>query len=200
MIRWLKRYVTTVLGTAAVLATLSLHHGLKSQTLEDKPSEAATIGVSFRLASSNGGTIDSETLKGTPYGLFFGFTHCPEICPTTLYEMSKALKELGPEAKDFRVFFVTVDPERDTAAKLKDYLGNFDPRIEALVPTAGQLSQIAKAFNAVYEKVPTSDGSYTMGHTVTVYLVNRDGKLVDETFFGDYPEQRLAKLRKLIGL
>jgi protein SCO1/2 len=183
----------------AVLAALSLHQDTKSQTLEDKPPEAEGTRVSFRFASSNGGYVDSKELKGKPYGLFFGFAHCPDICPTTLSEVSKTLSELGPAAKDFRMFFVTVDPERDTAPMLEQYMANFDPRIEALVPTFDELAQISKTFDATYKKIPTSDGDYTMGHTITVYLMDREGKLHSVTSFGELPEKRLAKVQKLLS-
>ncbi|MCB1417371.1 MAG: SCO family protein, partial [Nitratireductor sp.] len=138
-------------------------------------------------------------LAGKPYGVFFGFTHCPEVCPTTLYEMSTMLAGLGPEAKDFRLFFITVDPERDTAPFLKDYLANFDPRIEALVPTPDELQQVAKAYRAYYAKVKTSDGGYTMDHTATVYLMNGKGQLQSTIAFGEAAETRKAKLEKLLA-
>lgn len=157
------------------------------------------IGGDFRLASSKGGVVDSADLKGKPYAMFFGFTHCPEVCPTTLYEMSTSLATLGDRATDFRVFFVTVDPERDTVEKMRDYIANFDPRMEALVPTPDELQKIAKDFRIYFAKVPTSDGSYTMDHTATVYLMDGDGHLAGTIAFGEAAETRLAKLRKLIG-
>ncbi|MGB9144009.1 MAG: SCO family protein, partial [Aestuariivirga sp.] len=100
--------------------------------------------------------------------------------------------------KDFRLFFITVDPERDTAAMLKDYLSNFDPRIEALVPTPDELTRVAKEFRAIYEKVPGSDGEYTMNHTATVYLMNREGKLASTISYDETPENRIAKLGQLL--
>jgi protein SCO1/2 len=115
-----------------------------------------------------------------------------------MFEMSKALTTLGDEAKDFRLFFITVDPERDTAQMLKDYLSNFDPRMEALVPSMTELPIAAKAFRAIYNKVPTSDGSYTMDHTATVFLMGRDGKLFGTIRYGEKPDDRAAKLRRLM--
>lgn len=158
-----------------------------------------SIGTPFKLASSSGGVLDSATLKGKPYGMFFGFTHCPEVCPTTMSDMTETLKALGDDAKDFKLYFVTVDPERDTAADLKDYISNFDPRIEALVPTPAELPALAKAFRIYYEKVPTSDGSYTMNHTATVLLFNRDGDLFGTLAYDEKPEIRLQKLKRLIS-
>ncbi len=156
------------------------------------------IGGPFKLASSRGGVVDSSALKGKPYGVFFGFTHCPEVCPTTMYEMTKALGKLGDEARDFRLFFITVDPERDTAETLADYISNFDPRIEALVPTLTELPQIAAKFRAVYEKVPTSDGSYTMNHTASVFLFSRDGQFFGTLSFDENADTKLEKLKRLM--
>lgn len=158
----------------------------------------ANIGGPFTLASAKGGEVSSESLKGKPYALFFGFTHCPEVCPTTLYEMSSTLAKLGDDAKDFRVFFITVDPERDTLAAMKDYVANFDARMEALVPTPDQLQQIARDFRVYFAKVPTSDGGYTMDHTATIFLMNAEGHFAGTIAFGEAPEMREAKLRRLL--
>ena len=186
---------SVILGVAAVLVAFLLY----GQFMRGPPGGGLALGGPFKLASANGGIIDSAELRGHPYGVFFGFTHCPEVCPTTLYEMSETLKQLGDEAKDFRLFFITVDPERDTAALLKDYVGNFDPRMEGLVPTLEELKAVAKSFRAYYDKQPTSDGSYTMSHTAMIYLMDRDGNFVTVIPYGDTPEGRLDKMRKLLG-
>jgi protein SCO1 len=159
---------------------------------------ALAIGGPFKLESSAGGVVDSETLKGQPFAVFFGFTHCPEVCPTTLYEMSNALGKLGDEAKDFKVFFITVDPERDTAEFMKSYLTSFDPRIVGLRPSPEELPQVAKAYRVFYEKVATSDGDYTMNHTALVYLMDRQGKFFGTLDYEEAPDTRLAKLRRLL--
>ena len=186
------------LGLAAILAAIL---GLAYFNAGQAPvMPMVEIGGPFRLSSSKGGVVDSRDLKGKPYAVFFGFTHCPEVCPTTLYEMSMALGKLGDAARDFRVFFITVDPERDTVDKMRDYIANFDPRMEALVPTPDELQPIAKAFRIYFAKVPTSDGSYTMDHTATVFLMDADGRLASTIAFGEKAEVREAKLRKLLGL
>ena len=159
---------------------------------------ALQIGGAFTLASSKGGTVSSESLKGAPYGMFFGFTHCPMVCPTTLTEMQAAMAALGDDAKDFRLFFVTVDPERDTREFVADYLSNFDPRMEGLIPTVAELPALAKAFRVFYQKVPTSDGSYTMDHTATVFLFNRDGNFAGTLAFDEDPKTRATKLQRLV--
>lgn len=159
----------------------------------------ADIGMPFVLASSKGGMVDSQTLIGKPYALFFGFTHCPEVCPTTLYEMSSSLGRLGKQADGFRVFFVTVDPERDTAESLRDYLSNFDSRMEGLVPTVEQLPALASAYRIFYAKVPTSDGSYTMDHSALVYLFDKDGRYADMIPYGTASATRDKKLRAVLA-
>jgi protein SCO1/2 len=159
----------------------------------------ADIGGTFHLASANGGYIDSQDLIGKPYGVFFGYTHCPDVCPSALYAMSLDLDELGDSAKEFRLFFITVDPERDTAGVLRDYISNFDPRIVALVPTPNELAAVAKTFRAIYQKVPIGDGDYSMNHTAIVYLMGRDGHLASTIDFGEDETNRLAKLRHLMN-
>jgi protein SCO1/2 len=185
---------------AAVVAAILGYLTLVQLNGNAPPLVTVQIGGPFELASSKGGTVASSDLRGKPYAMFFGFTHCPEVCPTTLYEMSTALGKLGNGAKDFRVFFVSVDPERDTVDNMRGYMASFDPRMEALVPTMEQLTEIARDFRVYYARVPTSDGSYTMDHTATVYLMDGEGQLAGTISFGEKPEMREAKLRKLIGL
>ena len=171
----------------------------RNTPLSERLQSVADIGGPFELASSRGGTVSSQSLIGKPYAIFFGFTHCPEVCPTALYEMSNLLAKLGDEAKDFRVFFVTVDPERDTAALLKDYVANFDPRIEGLVPTPEQLPSLAAAFRVYYAKVPASDGAYTMDHTALVFLMDAEGRFAGTMAYEEDAALREEKLRKLLA-
>jgi protein SCO1/2 len=186
-------------GMVAAFAAIAGYTYIERGVLVQHVTAAAEIGEPFHLASSNGGFVDSKDLLGKPYGIFFGYTHCPEICPTTLYEMSKTITDLGEQAKDFRLFFVTVDPQRDTVPVLKDYLSNFDPRIEALVPTLDELPQIAKAFRVFYQKVPETDGGYSMNHTATLFLFGRGGRFVSTIAWGESPDMRLAKLKRLVA-
>ena len=157
------------------------------------------IGGPFVLASAKGGVVDSKTLQGKPYAVFFGFTHCPEVCPTTLNDMSNSLVALGDAAKDFRMFFITVDPARDTLETMKDYVSNFDPRIDALVPTDAQLKQLAADFRVYYAKVPSGDGGYTMDHTATVFLFDRSGRFAGTLAYDEADSAKQAKLKRLLG-
>jgi protein SCO1/2 len=185
----------TLWGVVAVFAALLAYLYWNGQTANK--TAGLDIGMPFTLASSKGGTVSSDSLKGTPYAMFFGFTHCPVICPTTLYEMDAAFKALGDDGKDLRMFFVSVDPERDTQAFLANYIANFDPRIEGLIPTTEELPALAKAFRVFYRKVPSSDGSYTMDHTATVFLFDRNGEFAGTLAFDEDPKMRVAKLKRL---
>ncbi len=158
----------------------------------------ALIGGPFKLASASGAVVDSESLKGKPYVIFFGFTHCPEVCPTTLYALTSALKDMGEAAKDIPAFFVTVDPDRDTAQALKDYMASFDNRVVALRPAnAEELAAITKTFRVFYRKVPTSDGSYTMDHTALVYLMDKNGDFFGTLANGEDAATMKGKLERL---
>jgi protein SCO1/2 len=186
----------TLVAAMLLLAGLS-YLGLGS--LREKATSLADIGGPFTLASARGGVVDSDSLAGNPYAVFFGFTHCPEVCPTALYEMSTLIEKLGEDAKSFRVFFITVDPERDTAEMMKDYMANFDPRIEGLVPSLAQLPKLAADFRVYYAKVPTSDGGYTMDHTASIFLMDAAGRFAGTLAYGEEAITREAKLRKLLS-
>ncbi|MGE0239432.1 MAG: SCO family protein [Parvibaculaceae bacterium] len=195
MLRGLRIILWTIVAIAAVGAAAYVY--LERQNAA-AVAPAVAIGGPFTLAASSGGAVDSAGLKGKPFAVFFGFTHCPEVCPTTLYEMSSALGKLGDEAKDFKVFFITVDPERDTTEFLKSYLTSFDPRIVGLRPTPEELAQVARSYRIFYEKVATEGGDYTMNHTALVYLMDREGRFFGTLDYEEKPDVRLAKLRRLL--
>jgi protein SCO1 len=156
-------------------------------------------GGSFELTDHNGRPFASSVLAGRPYAIFFGFTHCPDICPTTLLEMSNNLASLGADADRMKVIFVSVDPERDTPPRLREYLASFDPRIIALTGSEAQIAAIAKGWNAFYNKVPEDDGSYTIAHSAYVYLMDADNRLVDTLGFQESEAAQLAKLKALLA-
>lgn len=162
-----------------------------------------TIGGPFKLIAQDGRMFDSAELKGRPYALFFGFTRCPDICPTTMLEMSQHLAALGPAADRLKVLFVTVDPERDTPDLLKDYLSAFDTRIVGLTGTAAEIAAVAKSYRAFYEKVPSKagakEGDYTMNHAASVYLMDANGKFMGTFNFQEKQEIQRDKLRRLVG-
>jgi protein SCO1 len=158
---------------------------------------AAPFGGPFRLTTHEGRPYSSDSLEGRPYVIFFGFTNCPDVCPTTLLEMSNHLAALGADADRLAVLYVTIDPERDTAEHLKAYLASFDPRIIGLTGSPAEIAAVARAYHVFYEKVPTSSG-YTMNHTATVYLVDAKGMLAGTTNHEESEAVQRQKLRRLL--
>lgn len=175
------RNTRIVLMSAAFLAGLVLCFSLvllvSGRMSPPSVPQTAAIGGPFRLTDQNGGTVTEQDVKGAPFLVFFGFTHCPEVCPTTLFEVSEILRNLGPDAARVRALFITVDPERDTPAALKDYLSSFDPHMLGLTGDPAAIAAVAKAYRAYYKKVPLEQG-YTMDHTAIVYLMDKDGRFV----------------------
>tara|TARA_R100000365_G_C2729986_1_gene60427 strand:- start:70 stop:690 length:621 start_codon:yes stop_codon:yes gene_type:complete len=159
----------------------------------------AAIGGPFQLTSHQGGTIDNAALAGKPYLAFFGFTHCPDVCPTTLYELSDLMNELGPVADQFNVLFFTVDPERDSQELLAQYMTAFDDRILALRGNRQETDAVVKAFAANARKVPLEGGEYTMDHTAGVYMMDAESQFVGTLDMHEPREIRLQKLRRLVG-
>lgn len=158
----------------------------------------ADFGAPINLATHDGGRLTSADLKGKPFAIFFGFTYCPDVCPTSMLELTNTIKDMGKDADKMRFLFVSVDPERDTQEHLKLYLSNFDPRIMGLVGTPEEIAALAKGYRAVYEKVPTKEG-YTINHTATIYLMDAKGKLAGTLAYQENAASRLAKLKRLVG-
>jgi len=166
---------------------------------EAQRSATPAIGKDFQLTSHRGGTVNNASLKGKPYLAFFGFTHCPDVCPTTLFELTDLMTELGPDADRLGVAFITVDPERDSPELLKAYMTSFDSRIMALRGTPEQTQTAVKAFAAYARKVPTDGDGYTMDHTAGVYLMDADGQFRGTLDMHEPKEVRLQKIRNLVG-
>lgn len=156
----------------------------------------SAIGGPFRLVDHNGQAVTDTDLKGKPFLVFFGFTHCPDICPTTLFEVSEILGKLGDDASRTNALFVTVDPERDTQDKLKDYLSSFHPRLRALTGAAAAVAGMEKTYRVYSKKVPLEGGGYTMDHTALVYLMDKEGHFVAPFNMKRKPEDAAAELRK----
>jgi protein SCO1/2 len=139
---------------------------------------ASSVGGPFDLTAMDGRRISSRQFQGAPLLVFFGFTHCPDVCPTKLMELSEVFRAAGDRAGNTRALFVTVDPARDTPELLKNYLGSFDPRIIGLTGTQEEIDAVVKAFRAYARKVPTASGDYTMDHTAIIYLMDKKGQFV----------------------
>jgi protein SCO1/2 len=160
--------------------------------------QVAAIGGPFSLTDQNGNTLTDQDLKGKPFLVFFGYTNCPDFCPTTMFEISEVLKKLGPDADRTRALFITVDPDRDTPAALKDYLSSFDPHIVALTGDQEAISAVAKAYRAYYKRVPLKEGGYTMDHLVLVYLMDKNGRFVSRFKLDRPVDASAAELRKYL--
>ncbi|MGS4885171.1 MULTISPECIES: SCO family protein [Stappiaceae] len=158
----------------------------------------AAIGGPFELVSGNGETVTDQTLAGKPTVMFFGFTYCPDVCPTTLSELQGWIEALGPDADKLNYAFVSVDPERDTPDVMRDYVGAFDDRILALTGSRENIDSMLKAYRVYAKRVPLDDGDYTMDHSAAVYLMNADNKFVGTIAYGEVEETALAKLKRLI--
>jgi len=169
------------------------------QVQEPVSTGAAAIGGPFELTSHQGETFDNARLAGKPYLVFFGFTHCPDICPTTLLELTDLMAQLGPAADRLTPLFITVDPERDTRELLASYMTAFDDRIVALRGDQAQTDAAVKAFAGYYRKVPIEGGSYTMDHTAGVILMDAEGQFAGTLDMHEPRETVLAKLRRLIS-
>ena len=161
-------------GLAVVLAAILFVAGRSSSV---GPAIAA-VGGPFQLVDQDGKTVSDADMKGRPFLVFFGYTHCPDVCPTTLFEMSQMLHALGPDAGRIGALFITVDPERDTPAVLKDYLASVDPHLRGLTGGPAAVDAALKAYRVYAKKVPLKDGDYTMDHTAVVYLMDKNGRFV----------------------
>ena len=158
----------------------------------------SAIGGPFRLVDQAGRVVTQDDLKGKPSLVFFGFTHCPDICPTTLFDVSEVFKAMGRDADRAGAYFVTVDPERDTPEILKEYLSSFDPRLRGLTGDAAAVGAMEKAYRVYSKKVPLDAGGYTMDHTALVYLMDKDGRFVAPFNLKRKPEEAAADLRRYL--
>jgi protein SCO1/2 len=155
----------------------------------------AAIGGPFQLTDQSGQTVTEKSMQGHPTLIFFGFTHCPDVCPTSLFEISEVLRAMGKDADRVNAYFISVDPERDTAEAMKDYLSSFDPHLKGLTGNPDQVAKVISAYRVYAKKVPLKDGDYTMDHTALIYLMDRDGKFISPFNLKRPPEQAAADLK-----
>ena len=155
----------------------------------------AAIGGPFQLTDQTGQTVTDKSMQGRPSLIFFGFTHCPDVCPTTLFEMSEVLKAMGEDGDRVNAYYISVDPERDTQAAMKEYLSSFDPRLKGLTGDAEEIAKVLSEYRVYAKKVPLKDGDYTMDHTALIYLMDRDGKFVSPFNINRKPEDAASDLK-----
>ena len=158
------------------------------------------VGGAFTMTEMTGKPVTDSDLRGKPSALFFGYTSCPDVCPTTLSSLTNVLGRMGASANRLNVLFVTVDPERDTPAQMRDYLSSFDPRIRGLTGTEAQTDAMATAYHVYHRRVPAGNGSYTVDHSSTVYLMDDTGRLAGELNYGEDEARIETKLTALVQL
>ncbi|MBR0902077.1 SCO family protein [Bradyrhizobium liaoningense] len=163
-----------------------------------KVAQPAAIGGPFQLTDQNGKAVTDKNLKGKPTLIFFGYTHCPDVCPTSLFEISEVLRAMGKDADKVNAVFISVDPERDTQAAMKDYLSSFDQHLQGLSGDPAETAKVITSYRVYAKKVPTKDGDYTMDHTALIYLMDRDGRFVSPFNLKRTPEEAAADLKKYL--
>jgi protein SCO1/2 len=154
-------------------------------------------GAPFTLVDQKGAEITEAAFRGQPSAVFFGFTHCPEVCPTTLFEMDGWLKKLGDEGKDIRAYFVTIDPERDRPEIMGAYVGNVSDRITGITGDPEKIAAMAKSFGIYARKVDLEGGDYTMDHTASILLLDGSGDFAGTIAYGESADAAISKLKRL---
>jgi protein SCO1 len=197
------RFAVIAIVLAAVLVVAA--GALLALAVRETPRGAAgtalanAIGGPFHLTDQNGKAVSDADLKGKWQLVFFGYTHCPDTCPTALNEIALALDQLGVKRDEVEIVFITVDPERDTPEVMKSYVQSFDAPIIALTGSADAVAQAAKAYRVYYAKHPRGDGDYDMDHSAVIYVMNPEGRFT-ATFTPDSTADAIAqRLQKLIS-
>jgi protein SCO1 len=158
----------------------------------------AAIGGPFQLSDQSGATVTEKSLQGKPTLIFFGFTHCPDVCPTALFEISEILRAMSKDADGVNAYFISVDPERDNKEAMKDYLSSFDPHLKGLTGDPEAIAKVLSAYRVYAKKVPLKDGDYTMDHTALTYLMDRDGHFVAPFNLNRTPDEAAADLKRYL--
>ncbi len=194
----MRRPTFTAWAAAAIGLTLLL------APVAPKPAEAQTTlppegsSVTFALTAMDGAAVTERTYRGKWLVIYFGYTFCPDVCPTTMLEIAGALQALGPRASAVQGLFITVDPRRDTAGVLTDYLKSFDPHLIGLTGAPAQIAAAAKSFHVFYERQDADHGNYTYDHSSFIYVVDPDGKFATAVASGSGSGQIADALSALI--
>lgn len=198
-LRLLRRLLwgATAFVSIALMLGYWLDDGSRRPIVATGPASIA-IGGPFSLTDQNGRAVTEQDFRSRPMAVFFGFTHCPDICPTTLGEFAAYMEALGPDAERMHWVFITVDPERDTPEHLARYMAPFDPRIVALTGTVAQVTQAAQNFRVTFRRVPLESGGYTMDHSASTFLLDAQGRFAGTIDFHEPDAIALEKLRLLL--
>lgn len=186
-----------ILLLAGFLGWFTLEYTKDKQQVAEGP-----YGVPFQLVDQTGKPITEAAFRDKPAAVFFGYTHCPDVCPTTLFEMDGWLQKVDPDGTKMRAYFVTVDPERDTPQIMNDYVSNVSKRITGISGDPAKIAELVKGFRIYAKKVPIDpnkpDGDYTMDHTASVFLLNNGGRFKGTIAYGEDGNVAVKKLENLI--
>ena len=164
---------------------------------KNSPKTITNIVNSINLIDHNGSSFNSNSFKQQPSLIFFGFTHCPEVCPTTLSQLSEIIANLKTKIKPTNIIFITLDPERDTQKHLKEYIEYFDKNIIGVTGSIKDLQKLANNWGVFYEKISTSKNDYTLNHTATVFMIDKYGKYRGTIAWGENQNSISQKIIKL---
>lgn len=195
-LRKARLFLWVFVALLAIVVTGIAFRGTQDGTPKDY---ASSVGGPFALVTPDGAGFTERDLAGKPYAMFFGFTRCPDVCPTTLAGMAQLRKRMGDDGMKFEIVFVSVDPGHDTPADIGNYIALFGTPIIGLTGTTAQIDQIVKAWRAFYQKVPLEGGDYTIDHTAGVFLMDRNGRLQSIIDHHENEDTALAKLRSLVA-
>lgn len=184
-------------GLIGLIAVTVFAATMITQRGPDGEEVVQAYGVPFELIDHNGDPITQDAFRGQPSAVFFGFTHCPEVCPTTVYEMDGWFRELGDEAAEIKAYFVTVDPERDTPEMLGTYLTSQSDRITGITGDPEQVREMLRGFNVYFKKFDEDEYGYNMDHTASVFLLDSNGDFRKTISYGENTETAIQKLRDL---
>ncbi|MFL0587775.1 SCO family protein [Sphingomonas olei] len=193
--------IRTTHVTALLAAALALGTAACSSPAPVKADEAAATnapGGAFRLVDTNGKTVTEQTLKGKPYAIFFGFTRCPDICPTSMNRMALLHQKLGADGDKMNIVFVSVDPEHDKSEDIAGFLSMFDAPVIGLTGEPAELKRMEEAYKIYVERVPLPNGDYTIDHTARILLFDRNGEFATTMDAAEPEDRALDRLRKLI--
>lgn len=197
----MSRWITILGGLAVALVALATGVALRAVMDDRTPvasASAVQLGAPFELVDHRGGTITEAAFEGRPSLLFFGFTHCPEVCPTTVYDMETWLRDLAVAPDDLGAYFVTVDPERDTPEFLADYLEPQSDRIVGITGAPEAVWDMARSWKVYWQKRPVGGGDYTLDHFASIFVLDETGAVVDLIGYGEDPETAKGKIARVL--
>lgn len=189
--------IIAAIFSLVLIGAFSLSEYMARQLYPQKTSAPMQLGSTFNLVSHTGEAINEQAFQGTPSAVFFGFTHCPEVCPTTLNDLTLLRDQLQVAGGDFNIFFITVDPERDTVAVLKEYIPYFGQGITGITGVPEAVHELARSWGIFWQKNNITDQGYNIDHTATVFLLDSKGRFKGTIDFHESREVAFKKLERL---